>query len=97
MSDRAITWMRAGTNYVITMSTTSQQTPAFAAQTRFLRVATSTQPAWVKITDAASATADTTSMLIGTNVVDYFIVTSGQKAAVLAAGTAGSITFTEMS
>jgi hypothetical protein len=42
-------------------------------------------------------TANSSSMLLGANQVDYFTVTPGQKAAVLQAGTAGKISITEMS
>jgi hypothetical protein len=92
MSVRSIPAARAGTNTTIP----SQATPAFGAQTYLLRVATSAQPAFVKIGDG-TPTAAATDMLVGANVVDYFVVTPGQKAAVLQAGTAGSISFTEMS
>jgi hypothetical protein len=92
---RTITWARAGVNTTITMSGTSQATAAFGPQTYYLRVATGAQPAFIKVGDGTPV-ADTTSILVGTNVVDYFIVTPGQKAAALQAGTAGSISFTEM-
>jgi hypothetical protein len=36
-------------------------------------------------------TADATSPILGANVVDFFVVTPGQRVAVLQAGTAGTI------
>jgi hypothetical protein len=98
----AITWdkqpsSRLGTVTVFTLSGSSQATATFGSQTCQVRVATSAQPAWFKIGDG-TPTADTAaSHLIGTNISEYFTVTPGQKAAVLQAGTAGSITVTEMS
>jgi hypothetical protein len=92
---RIITWARLGTNTNITMSGTSQATAAFGAQTYYLRVATGAQPAFIKVGDGTPV-ADTTSPLIGTNVVDYYIVSPGQKLAVLQAGTAGLFSATEM-
>jgi hypothetical protein len=86
---------RAGTNTTFTMSGTSQATAAFGAQTYYLRVATGAQPAFIKVGDGTPV-ADTTSPLIGTNVVDYYIVSPGQKLAVLQAGTAGLFSATEM-
>jgi hypothetical protein len=87
---------RLGTNTNITMSGSSQATAAFGAQTYMIRVATSGQPGFIKIGDG-TPTAAATDPLIGANVVDYFACTPGQKAAVLQAGTAGSISITEMS
>jgi hypothetical protein len=92
---RYMGWARPSTNTTFTMSASSQATPAFGAQTYAVRVSTSGQPAFFKIGDG-TPTADTTSILLGTNVVDYFVVTPGQKAAVLQAGTAGTISVTEM-
>ena len=80
---------RAGTNTTITMSAASQATANFGSQTYQIRVATSGQPAFLQIGNSPTATSS--SMLVGTNVVDYFQVTPGQAAAVLQAGTAGSI------
>ena len=76
------------------MSASSQATAAFGAQTYQIRVATSSQPAFLQIGNSPTATSS--SLLVGTNVVDYFQVTPGQAAAVLQAGTAGSISITEM-
>jgi hypothetical protein len=87
---------RAGVTTVITMSVGSQATPAFGAQTYIIRVATSGQPAFIKISDG-TPTAGTGDVLVGANVVDYFTVTPGQKLATVQAGTAGTISITEMS
>lgn len=86
---------RIGTVHTFTMSGSSQATAAFGAQTYCVRVATGAQPAYVTIGDGTPTAANTDS-LMGTNVIDYFDVTPGQKAAVLQAGTAGTITITEM-
>jgi hypothetical protein len=86
---------RPGANTNITMSAASQQTGAFSAQCYQIRLATGAQPAFVLI--GQNPTADTNSPLIGANVVDYWTITPGMKAAVLQAGTAGVISITEMS
>lgn len=84
-----------GTIHTFTMSGSSQQTAAFAAQTYRVRIATGAQPAYFS-NPAADPTATSSSNLLGTNVVDYVDVTPGQKIAVLQAGTAGTITITEL-
>lgn len=86
---------RLGTVHTFTMSGTSQATAAFGSQTYRVRVATGAQPGYVVFGTAPVAAA--TDSLLGTNVIDYFDVTPGQKAAVLQAGTAGTITVTELS
>lgn len=87
---------RIGVNNTITMSTaTSQATNAFGAQTYIIRVATLGQPGFIRIGDG-TPTAVATDPVIGANQIDYFVVTPGQKLAVLAAGTAAVITITEM-
>jgi len=87
---------RLGTVHTFTMSGSSQATAAFGAQTYRVRVATGAQPAYIAF-GGTSATAAATDSLVGANVVDYFDVTPGQKAAVLQAGTAGTVTVTELS
>lgn len=84
-----------GKTTVVTMSASSQPVGPFGSQTYQIRLSTSSQPALVKVGDG-SPTADTTSTLLGTNVVDYITVSPGQSAAVLQAGSAGSISITEM-
>jgi hypothetical protein len=86
---------RLSTVHTFTMSASSQATAAFGAGTFRVRVATSAQPAYITIGDG-TPTAAATDSILGTNVVDYFDVTPGQKAAVLQAGTAGTITVTEL-
>jgi hypothetical protein len=90
---------RLGVNTVITMSLTSIATAAFGAQTYQIRVATSAQPAFIKIFDATgpASTASTSDVLIPANCWDYFTVTPGQKLAVVQAGSQGSISITEQS
>jgi len=85
---------RLGTVHTFTMSGTSQATAAFGGQTYRVRVATGAQPAYIVFGAAPAAAA--TDSLLGANVVDYFDVTPGQKAAVLQAGTAGTVTVTEL-
>jgi hypothetical protein len=83
-----------GTVTVITMSGTSQQTAAFGAYTTMIRLATGAQPAYFLI--GADPTAAATSHQLGANCVDRITVAPGQKCAVLQAGTAGTISITEM-
>jgi hypothetical protein len=87
---------RCGVNTVITMSAGSQATAAFGAQTYLIRVATGAQPAFIKIGDG-TPTAGTGDVILGTNQIDYFTVTPGQKLATVQAGTAGTISIIEMS
>lgn len=86
---------RLGTVHTFTMSGSSQATAAFGAQTYRVRVATGAQPAYIVF--GTTPTAANTDSLVGANIVDYFDVTPGQKAAVLQAGTAGTVTVTELS
>lgn len=85
---------RLDTVHTFTMSGSSQQTAAFGAQTYTVRIATGAQPAYFLL--GSDPTAAATSNLLGTNVVDYVSVRPGEKIAVLQAGTAGTITITEM-
>jgi hypothetical protein len=85
---------RPATVHNITMSGSSQQTAAFGTGTYEVRIATNTQPAfWLLGSDPTAAA---TSNVQGTNVVDYVTVNPGEKIAVLQAGTAGTITITEL-
>ena len=84
-----------GTIHSFTMSGSSQATAAFGAQTYKVRIATGAQPAYFS-NPAASPTAQNTDNLLGSDCVDYIDVTPGQKIAVLQAGTAGTITITEL-
>jgi hypothetical protein len=86
----------SGKTTVFTMGTSSQATSAFGSQTYQIRVSTGSQAAWVQIGDGTATATSTGSMLVGTNVVDYFTVSLGQTAAVLQAGSAGSISISEM-
>jgi hypothetical protein len=82
------------TNHAITMSASSQQTPAFGAQTHLVRIATKDQPARIAVGENPTATA--TSMLIPSAWSEYLSVRPGEKIAVLQGGVAGDITITEM-
>jgi hypothetical protein len=77
------------------MSGTSQPTAAFGGQTYRVRVATSTQPAWFTIGGTPTATT-TASSVIPAGWVEDFDCLPGQKAAALEAGTAGTISITEL-
>ena len=83
---------RLGTNTTFTLSGTSQASASFGGQ---VRVATGGQPAYIKIDDG-TPTAAATDPLMPANWVDYFTVNPGQKIAVLQAGTAGTLSVTEM-
>ena len=84
-----------GTIHTFIMSGSSQATAAFGSGTYFVRIATGAQPGYFS-NPAAAPTAAATDNLIGTNVVDVVEVRPGQKIAVLQAGTAGTITITEL-
>jgi hypothetical protein len=86
---------RISTVHTFTMSGTSQATAAFGAQTYRVRVATNTQPAFVTIGDGTPTAANTDSVLPAGWVED-FDCSPGQKLAVLQAGTAGTLTVTEL-
>jgi len=86
---------RLSTVYTFTMSGSSQATSAFGAQTYAVRVATGAQPAYFTIGDGTPTAANTDS-LIPAGWVEDFVVTPGQKGAVLQAGTAGTLTVTEL-
>jgi len=85
-----------GKTTVFTLGTTSQATAAFAVGTFQIRVSTSATPCWVQVGDGTSVATTTGSMVLGTNVVDYFTVNPGQSAAVIAASASGSVSITEM-
>lgn len=85
---------RLSTVHTFTMSGTSQATAAFGSGTYMVRIATGAQPGYFVL--GSSPTAAATDNLIGTNVVDYVKVNPGEKIAVLQAGTAGTITVTEL-
>lgn len=85
---------RAGVSYVFTSSGTSQATSTFGTQTRQIRVSSTSGTIWIKY-GAATVTADSTSgHVLGTSVVDYFLVNPGEQAAIV--GTGGSCSITEM-
>jgi hypothetical protein len=84
------------------LTTASQSTNAFGAQTYQIRVATGnlvgSGVCYFKVGEAGGVTADSTgSAAIGSNVVDYICVTPGQKVAVSAEAAGGFVTISEMS
>ncbi len=86
---------RLGTNTTFTLSGTSQASAPFGAQTYCIRVATGDQPAYIDIGDG-TPTAAANDPIMPKDSVDYFTVTPGQRIAVLQAGTAGTLSVTEM-
>jgi hypothetical protein len=86
---------RLGTNTTFTLSGSSQATAAFGAQTYQVRVATAGQPAFVRIGDG-TPTATASDPVVPASWVEYFTVTPGQKLACLQAGTAGTLSVTEL-
>jgi hypothetical protein len=86
---------RLGTTTVFTLSGMSQASAPFGAETYQIRIATSGQPAFFQIGNGTPV-ATTSSPLIPGNWVDYVTVTPGQSIAVLQAGTAGSLSVTEI-
>lgn len=85
---------RLGTVHTFTMSGSSQATAAFGSQTYAVRVATATQPGYIVV--AESPTATNADSVIPLGWVEDITVTPGQKLAVLQAGTAGTLTVTEL-
>src|SRR5258708_35283200 len=84
------------------LTTASQSTAAFGAQTYQIRVATSnlvgSGVCYFKVGEAGGVTADSSSSAaLGSNVVDYICVTPGQKVAVSAEAAGGFGTINAMS
>jgi hypothetical protein len=84
------------------LTTSSQSTNAFGAQTYQIRVSTGNLAGsgvcYFKVGEASGVTADSSSSAsIGSNVVDYICVTPGQKVAVAAETAGGFVTISEMS
>jgi len=71
-----------GTTQVVTFTTSSVQSNAFAETTRFVRIISDAPAA---IAYGSNPTATTSSMKISANVAEYFGVTRGQKLAVIGA------------
>src|SRR5262245_15911167 len=98
----AITWdkqpsSRYGTSTTITLTTGSQATAAFGAQTYQIRVATGATVAFLKIGDGTpTATTTGDSALLPANTIDYFAVAPGQKAAVVGSAATNQVAVTEM-
>src|SRR6266446_1856708 len=83
------------------LTTASQSTAAFGAQTYQIRIATSnlvgSGVCYFKVGESGGVTADSSSSAaIGSNVVDYICVTPGQKVAVSAETAGGFIIISEM-
>jgi hypothetical protein len=86
---------RLGANTNFTLSGSSQATAAFGPQTYQVRVATAGQPAFIRVGDG-TPTVTAGDPLMPANWVDYLTVTPGQKLACLQAGTAGTLSVTEI-
>jgi hypothetical protein len=81
------TFGQFGTSQVISVTSTSQQSNAFAAGTTIIRVANSSN-AHLHYEVAANPTASTTtSECLPANTVEYLEVTGGHKIAVICAST----------
>jgi hypothetical protein len=85
---------RVSTNTTFTLTTAAQNTANFGSQTYQIRVATSSQACFIKVDNSAVAT--TTDISVGTNLVDYFCVTPGQRASVISIAAGGQVSITEM-
>lgn len=79
---------------VITTSGSSQQSAAFGAQTRQVRVCAISNACYVSIGGNPTATAN--SVLLPVGRPEYFTVTPGQKLATLQNTGAGTLSITEM-
>jgi hypothetical protein len=89
---------RPGTNTTIVSSGSSQATATFGPQCYQIRVSNGKgSQVFVKVGDGTPVASTADSMVLGTNVVDYFCVTPGQKIAVIGDGTASTVSITEMS
>lgn len=82
------------------LTTASQATSAFAGQTYQVRVATGnlvgSGVCYVKIGDGTPTADSSSSAILGSNVVDYFCVTPGQKCALSVEAAGGFATVSEM-
>jgi hypothetical protein len=88
---------RVGVNTTFTSSTASQATAAFGAQTFIIRVSTGAQPIYLKIGDG-TPTAAATDLVFPAQFTEYFVVSPGQRAAVLQqGGSTGPVSITECS
>src|SRR5262245_40912677 len=98
----AITWdkqpsSRYNVSTIFTTSSTNQPTAAFRRQTYQIRIACGAQSAFVKVGDGTpTATTTGDSALVGANVIDYWCVTPGQKAAVVQGSGSGLVSITEV-
>lgn len=87
---------RQGTVTNFTLSSSSQATSAFGAQTYRVRISTSGQPAYVLISDGSPTVTSLNGTLVPATWAMEFNVTPGQKLACLQAGTAGTLSVTEL-
>src|SRR5262245_58431993 len=98
----AYTWdkqpsSRYGTSSTINLTTASQATAAFGAQTYQIRVATGATVSFIKLGDGTpTATTTGDSALLPANTIDYFSVAPGQKAAIIGTAVSNQVTITEV-
>lgn len=85
---------RAGVSYVFTASGSSQATSTFGTQTYQIRVATTSGLINFKFGQSGVVADSTSGHVLGTNIVDYFVVSPGMQVAVVGSGVCS---FTEMS
>jgi hypothetical protein len=89
------TFGKLGTSQVISVTSTSQQSNAFAAGTTFIRIA-NTSTAHVHYAVGADPTANTTSSAtLPINSVEYLEVTGGHKIAFVC-GTTSTVSVTQI-
>jgi hypothetical protein len=101
----AVTWDKMPSSRILTstrfaLTTASQATAAFGSQTYQIRVATGNLVgsgcAYIKVGDGTPTADSSSSVVMGSNVVDYFNVTPGQKCAVSVEAAGGFATVSEM-
>jgi hypothetical protein len=97
----ALTWDKMPSSRITSstrfaLTTASQATAAFGAQTYQIRVATGNLVGSVKIGDGTPTADSTGSAVMGSNVIDYFCVTPGQKCAISVEAAGGLATVSEM-
>jgi hypothetical protein len=86
------------TNTNFTLTTASQATAAVGTQTYCVRVATNSAvtTCFVKVGDGTPTATTASDAILGSNVVDYFACTPGQKVAVIGGTAAGIVSVSEM-
>jgi hypothetical protein len=88
---------RLGRSVVTALSSATQTTTGFAAQTYQVRVV-ATLPIWLTVDGAATVTANSSATYLPSGVPEYFAVTPGQVLNFISTSTStGYVSITEMS